>query len=61
MALVECPECGGAVSDSAEFCPHCGLSAYDPAGLAEERKIKHIRIVGGLLIMIFLLLSISGA
>jgi len=24
MALVTCPECGGAVSDQAPMCPHCG-------------------------------------
>lgn len=24
MALMECPECGGKVSDKASFCPHCG-------------------------------------
>ena len=25
MALVECPECGGKVSDAAIACPHCGF------------------------------------
>jgi ribosomal protein L37E len=25
MALVDCPECGGRVSDKAIMCPHCGL------------------------------------
>ena len=24
MALFNCPECGGQVSDKAAFCPHCG-------------------------------------
>jgi len=24
MALIECPECKGQVSDKAEACPHCG-------------------------------------
>lgn len=26
MALIKCPECGQAVSDSAKKCPHCGYS-----------------------------------
>ena len=26
MALINCPECGGKVSDRAEACPHCGCS-----------------------------------
>lgn len=25
MSLVQCPECGGAVSTKADKCPHCGL------------------------------------
>lgn len=25
MALINCPECEGMVSDKAEFCPHCGI------------------------------------
>ena len=25
MALTQCPECGGKLSDSAEVCPHCGF------------------------------------
>ena len=24
MALINCKECGKELSDSAEFCPHCG-------------------------------------
>lgn len=26
MALIECPECGNMVSDSASSCPRCGYS-----------------------------------
>lgn len=25
MALIDCPECGGQVSDRAPTCPHCGV------------------------------------
>jgi hypothetical protein len=24
MALIKCPDCEGALSDGARFCPHCG-------------------------------------
>lgn len=27
MALINCKECGGQMSDSASFCPHCGAPA----------------------------------
>lgn len=28
MAVMECPDCGGKVSDLAEHCPHCGRPVY---------------------------------
>lgn len=31
MALIECNECGGKVSDMADACPHCGGSRGDVA------------------------------
>lgn len=34
MALIECPECGGKVSDKAPACIHCG---YPLKGSAEEK------------------------
>lgn len=36
MALIQCPECGGSVSDRAPTCPHCGfpLAAPEPAPIA---------------------------
>ena len=30
MALFECPECGGKVSDKAIQCPHCGCPIDQP-------------------------------
>ena len=30
MALVNCPECGGQVSDAATACPHCGYPLAEP-------------------------------
>lgn len=35
MALTTCPECGGAVSDQAPACPHCGF-VLSKAVLAEN-------------------------
>lgn len=29
MALLNCPECNGKVSDSASTCPHCGFPMTD--------------------------------
>ncbi|WP_409266801.1 hypothetical protein [Massilia sp. BHUDP2] len=38
MALVQCKECGGSVSNSAAVCPHCGVAA--PAlSVAEKRQL----------------------
>ena len=28
MALINCPECNGTVSDKAEVCPHCGIKIH---------------------------------
>ncbi len=43
MALINCPECGKEVSDSATTCPHCGY------GLKKEKtKQKTILVSGGL-------------
>ena len=30
MALFDCPECGGKVSDKASLCPHCGCPVEQP-------------------------------
>ena len=31
MALINCPECNGNLSDKASVCPHCGYPVKDPA------------------------------
>lgn len=33
MALIDCPECGGQVSDRAPACPHCGVPIADGVGI----------------------------
>jgi len=45
MALIECPECKGQVSDKAEACPHCGAPVEAefeaPMVVKEEEEAKH--------------------
>ena len=38
MALIECPECGGKVSDKANVCIHCGYPLHN-----EEEKVQKIQ------------------
>ena len=37
MALLICPDCGGTVSERAEFCPHCGCPILDIKGSANAK------------------------
>lgn len=37
MALIECPECGGKVSDKANVCIHCGYPLHN------EEKVQQIQ------------------
>lgn len=43
MALMNCPECGKEVSDSAEQCPHCGFPIAKQNDRT-PRKIKGLEI-----------------
>lgn len=38
MALIDCPECGGQVSDRAPTCPHCGVPVANAAGSAASSQ-----------------------
>ena len=73
MALVECKECGGQVSDKATACPHCGFpnpemsgdpppifvaSAVEPQGADSPPVKKKTR--GGCLILFILMLVLFG-
>ncbi|MBK5929201.1 zinc ribbon domain-containing protein [Halochromatium salexigens] len=44
MALIDCPECGGQVSDRAPTCPHCGVpianSANASIGAKSEQRTQ---------------------
>jgi len=37
MALINCPECGGKISEFAEVCPHCGFP-MEYEGMEEALK-----------------------
>ena len=37
MALIECPECGGKVSDKAPTCIHCGYPLQEPVEVAKPQ------------------------
>lgn len=37
MALINCPECGGKISEFAEVCPHCGFP-MEYEGMEETLK-----------------------
>ena len=49
MALFQCPECGGAVSETATQCPHCG---YTPGNSPEANAGKTIISIIGAAIAI---------
>ena len=45
MALIQCPECGGKLSDQAKVCVHCG---YPLAEINERRvlRLEALKTVG---------------
>lgn len=40
MALIDCPECGGQVSDRAPTCPHCGVPIADARTRSEPQDAR---------------------
>lgn len=48
MALIECSECAGKVSDRAEACPHCGAppAARPPSKNPSQKAKSEPRAVG---------------
>lgn len=39
MALIDCPECGGQVSDRAPTCPHCGVPIANAASASAPAEV----------------------
>jgi hypothetical protein len=63
MALMDCPECGRQVSDTALSCPHCGypkLSETKPVESVPHDKQKRNNIIGwiGIVLAIVIVLAI---
>lgn len=52
MALIECPECGKDVSDTAKVCPNCGFSLKKGKSQEGIKKNAGKFIVAGILILI---------
>lgn len=45
MALINCPNCGGRLSDQAEQCPHCGCAVGAKNGTLKADNGKILRII----------------
>ena len=45
MALIQCPECSGQISDKAIICPHCGFPVRDGSIYTKEPKKKSLRLL----------------
>lgn len=44
MALQKCPECRKKISDTAEFCPHCGFSFREADLVLFQQKMEQRRL-----------------
>ena len=59
MALVQCPECGASISDTAVNCPHCeALTAYGWQINQQERN--RMRKAGVVELIFGIILAIAG-
>lgn len=43
MALTQCPECAGKVSDKAVSCPHCGYPLSSPVSSRKQTKSRGVK------------------
>lgn len=59
MALINCPECGNEVSDTAEKCPKCGYKIKKNQQVNKIKEIINLK-KKSLVIIIVLLLIIAG-
>ena len=62
MALINCPECGKEISDSAITCPNCGVSLkkesdFDSLNNTSVKKRKTVPIVIVVIVSVFVLLA----
>ena len=62
MALIDCPECGKQVSDSAPSCPHCGYQLInDEPEYVFPKKRRKIPSLGwaGIILAIFIIWAMA--
>lgn len=64
MALINCPECGKQVSDTAPACPHCGYPIIEDGEPAEsvgpnKQKKNNLLGWGGIILAIFIVWAIA--
>lgn len=59
MALINCPECGKQVSDTANKCPHCGyaLKSISKNIAVNKKKILYITICA--IVLIFAIITVK--
>lgn len=55
MALINCPECGKEVSDSAVMCPNCGFTITQKNNNNERKSIPKKLLIIALVILVILL------
>lgn len=69
MALIECPECGKKISDSAKCCPNCGCPVKSRVRISNsnnEENIKKVKgmkvwkIVSGIISLLIMLIILSS-
>jgi hypothetical protein len=56
MALIECPECKGQVSDTVRHCPHCGFHVKKCCRHHHGRPPLFPLLVVGAAVVVFLIL-----
>lgn len=64
MALIECPDCGGVLSDQALTCPTCHrvMGTIDTNGLRLAKKYVARALVALLLLAtIYVIIKVAGA
>ena len=65
MALIKCPECGREISDTCEYCIHCGFKLKTPAKVEEKEEKSGIEIIAfrgsaGVLILLSIICIVFG-
>ena len=65
MALIKCPECGREISDTCEYCIHCGFKLKTPAKVEEKEEKTGVETIAyrgsaGVLILFSIICLVFG-